>query len=636
KTFNNPHRSPTPSPRLQHAPGTPLSGPSHYLVVAVVARTEQEPLAVKHFLRYHLGGVMISGTTICPDQPELQVNENKGGSKQNNISIECLIMMWLSFISAVIISLLFLLRATFSEGATYLYSKEGDSDASFPVIDYLLPDNETLADEENYEYMHPEFLYKPDSSPDFSPPPRVVEFYAPWCPHCKHFKPSFIKMANAVYAKQPKIKFHAVSCVAHSKLCKSQNVSGYPTVKLFREGSYIPIPVEHFNSLDAETILAELGFDSEGVQIDTGTIKSIRVRPPGKQNEMETKPQNIRTDKVDARKKNSKIASISHKPDSDTKLARVIPFRPHEVSDAWHDAATSFEFALKYSIYMSNGPMPEKEKKAFFEWLDLLSKSLPPQMDRTRQIVKHIIATKGLPELTQMIRAKFPPLKSEIWRTCTYGNNENGYTCGLWQLFHVVSVGVVEHNNHGDSIIPTRYASEVLRNYVENFFQCEVCRMNFLYMYDSCAFDGCHRLSGQPSTSEHDWRELPLWLWETHNDVNVRLMGERLDRDMQPKPNDWESQQARWPSLFSCPNCWREDKSWEEDEVFQHLHRVYWAGNPTHIKIPSSDEVLKNSYDRSRSWKVAGATFALILLLVWMLKSKQLLTRTGKRREKKI
>jgi hypothetical protein len=112
--------------------------------------------------------------------PELLVNENKGESKQNNISIECLVMMWLSFISVVLISLIFIVRATFSEGAKYLYSNDGDNESSFPVVDYPLPNNETLDDEEIYDYMHPDFLYKPDSLPDFSPPPRVVEFYAPW------------------------------------------------------------------------------------------------------------------------------------------------------------------------------------------------------------------------------------------------------------------------------------------------------------------------------------------------------------------------------------------------------------------------------------------------------------------------
>lgn len=234
-----------------------------------------------------------------------------------------------------------------------------------------------------------------------------------------------------------------------------------------------------------------------------------------------------------------------------------------------------------------------------------------------------------------MLKSKFPPLKTESWRTCTYENNDNGYTCGLWQLFHVMSVGVVEHNKHGHDIIPTGHVSETLRNYIENFFQCEVCRMNFLLMYDNCEFDRCHRLSDKPSTLEKDWQELPLWIWEVHNDVNVRLMGERLERDNQSKPNDFESQQARWPALFTCPNCWREDKSWQEEEVYRHLHSVYWHGNPTHLKLPDMDEFIKSSSVLPRSWKIAGALFATFLLFIWLLKSNQLLARIGKRREKK-
>ena len=167
-------------------------------------------------------------------------------------------------------------------------------------------------------------------------------------------------------------------------------------------------------------------------------------------------------------------------------------------------------------------------------------------------------------------------MKEQKWRTCTYEDNENGYTCGLWQLFHVMSVGLVEHNKHSESPIPTRYVSETLRNYIESFFQCDVCRMNFLHMYDTCAFDGCHRLSKDPSTDEQDWKEFPLWLWETHNDVNVRLMGEGMEGDHEKPPSDWESQKARWPSSYQCANCWREDHSWDQDEVFLTLHNNYW------------------------------------------------------------
>lgn len=95
--------------------------------------------------------------------------------------IKYLVIMWLSFLSAILTTLIFITRSAFSEGARYLYNIDGDASASFPILEYFPPNNETLAEENgDYEYMHPNFLYKPDFPDDYEPPPRVVEFYAPW------------------------------------------------------------------------------------------------------------------------------------------------------------------------------------------------------------------------------------------------------------------------------------------------------------------------------------------------------------------------------------------------------------------------------------------------------------------------
>ena len=201
-------------------------------------------------------------------------------------------------------------------------------------------------------------------------------------------------MAKKIYAKQPKIKFHAVSCVAHNKLCKTQDVDGYPTIKLFKEGSYIPEEHENFSSLTEETIFEKLGFDSEGKQLLTGKVHSVRVPPPSKRKEQQIKPKskeqttmkNIRGESHHKLKIEPK--PIETKPD---KIARVVPFHTHEASDAWHDAATSFEFSLKYNMYMANGPMPKKEQDAFLDWLELLQDTLPPQMNRTLELIKHLL-----------------------------------------------------------------------------------------------------------------------------------------------------------------------------------------------------------------------------------------------------
>ena len=202
-----------------------------------------------------------------------------------------------------------------------------------------------------------------------------------------------------------------------------------------------------------------------------------------------------------------------------------------------------------------------------------------------------------------------------------------------------MSVGVVEYNeqNRMGGYIPTRHASETLRNYIDNFFQCDVCRMNFLSMYDSCAFDGCHRLSDDPSDSDREWRELPLWLWETHNDVNVRLLGERLEQNKEEKPNQWESQQARWPALFACPNCWREETP-SEEEIYKHLHSMYWSGNPSHLKIDGSmaGADALGGVGGSRiplRWKITVIIFAVAVILWRLHTSKKVRRNSGKHKK---
>lgn len=434
-------------------------------------------------------------------------------------------------------------------------------------------------------------------------------FYAPWCPHCQHYKPKYIQLAKKIKAVHPSMEFHAVSCVAHHEICKQQEVNSYPTLKFFKEGSYENMPMKFVN-VNAKSVLALMGYEDK--------ISSL-----ANEDEHEDKSHN-------------NIAK-----ETDTKQsARVIPFQNHEVSDSWHDASLSFEFALQHGIYMSNGPLSEKEKDAFKEWLELLSKALPPQMQRTRETVTVLLknfdtASHSQKEMLKLITGGFGTNEDKReWRTCTNEDNKIGYTCGLWQLFHVISVGVVEYNMHNEPI-PTRHASETLRNYILHFFQCDVCRMHFLNQYDSCELDVCHRLSDKPSTSEHEWREFPMWLWETHNTVNDRLLRDRFFQNGEPKANEWESQQARWPSLFACPNCWREDRSWEEDRVYEHLHKVFWAGNPLRIKIDTTDGFRKSDTvgSLSFSWKLAGFGFAVALLVAWIFKSRKLVSQTGRHKK---
>jgi protein disulfide-isomerase A6 len=58
----------------------------------------------------------------------------------------------------------------------------------------------------------------------------IVEFYAPWCGHCKTLAPEYQKAAKALKGI---IGVGAIDCDQHKSLCGQYDVKGFPTIKVF-------------------------------------------------------------------------------------------------------------------------------------------------------------------------------------------------------------------------------------------------------------------------------------------------------------------------------------------------------------------------------------------------------------------
>jgi len=72
----------------------------------------------------------------------------------------------------------------------------------------------------------------------------LVEFYAPWCGHCKHLIPDYEKLANA-YANEKDIVIAKIDADKHKDIGGRYDVSGFPTIKWFgKNNKETPEPYE--------------------------------------------------------------------------------------------------------------------------------------------------------------------------------------------------------------------------------------------------------------------------------------------------------------------------------------------------------------------------------------------------------
>ncbi|KAL3666733.1 hypothetical protein V7S43_008356 [Phytophthora oleae] len=400
----------------------------------------------------------------------------------------------------------------------------------------------------------------------------LVDFYSPWCPHCRQFGPQWEEVAN-VYGSVESIQFGAVDCTRQNEICDREDVHAYPGVKMYHvpSASEEAISMPHAGNVYARHVakwLEEtLKENSMGPLID---VDKVYPKNP------------LRNDlKRKEFKFGDPIEPLHDDRSVEMQLKRL------------KDAGTTALFILEDGVFMGTTVLAGERYEAAVTWVKTLAGAFPMKENRAAfAVLVDMMNDKEQwkqADWTNMLENWKISANKRSYPANLFSSKDDlalctTYTCGLWTLFHSLTVS-------GVGQLKSSEIMSAIRLVVKHFFGCEECKRHFLQANPESV------ITKLALRDEDGPQAVAFWIWTMHNTVN-KVLG---------KP--------RWPTNLSCTNCYATNDQPQSldpaqlnaEDIVAYIRSVYKIETNASVRLQAAG---------TSSWFSMGALAAVALLFV--------------------
>ncbi|VDD95964.1 unnamed protein product [Enterobius vermicularis] len=224
-------------------------------------------------------------------------------------------------------------------------------------------------------------------------------------------------------------------------------------------------------------------------------------------------------------------------------------------------------------------------------WMKFLAKYMPSIHSSAGKLCKSLYGwlttqhkevqrTVWLDRVNKYMRETGHPIKfASEWMACR-GSKPflRDYNCGLWTLFHVLTVAAHTRRNQSD-INAVEEVLKPIHQFIMNFLNCEHCKNHFDAHYLKTV--GANQTYYSETVVDIiasfylliSVEKAIMWLWDTHNIVNKVLAQLGKQDPAFPK--------QQFPPRSLCSSCWNDDH-FDKPEVLNFLVNYYGKQNITY------------------------------------------------------